>query len=485
MKMVWVLSICYLTLFTCGIIYYEAGSGFLYVIFSGVILVGSLYIIWITWDYYHLGHLKEKKPFFIVLCAFCIGIFNDLAVSLQLYSYIYVLEYSNIFIVVLLSSVLSPPAAATSTLVKGAIKERNTQYRILVEQMSEGLTIIDKDMCISFVNDAFCDILGYPRENLIGYMPSDFLDPANQEIFRLNMQLRKKKQKSSYELEWITGTGGKVTTIISGTPLFGERGEYKGAFAVVTDISIMKQFENDLFNAKLIAEAANRAKSDFLANMSHELRTPLNSIIGFSEILLDGLAGPVIDEQKENLEIIHNMGQHVLRIINAILDVSKIDAGKMTLNLEPILLYDLLTSSYEIFKAEAARKNITIQLDIPEHCDRQIVADKGKVRQVIYNLVENAIKFTPNKGTVGLRVMQEEKMCEITVWDTGLGISRENLEKLFQPFQQLEDPYSKSFQGTGLGLYFSRRLVELHGGILWAESEPGKGSQFHFTIPRL
>ncbi|OLS12283.1 MAG: multi-sensor signal transduction histidine kinase [Promethearchaeota archaeon CR_4] len=468
---------------TLGIIYYEAGAGFLYILFSVITIVGFMYLIWMTRKYYYKRHLNEAKPLFIVLCVFFVGIFNDLAVSQQLYSFIYILEFTNVGMVVLMNIILAP-ATATSVLVKDAIKERSTQYRILVEQMSEGFTIIDKDMRLTFVNDALCDILGYLRENLIGHAPSDFLDPANQVIFRQHVELRKKKQKSSYELEWITGAGGKVTTIISGTPLFGERGEYKGAFAVVTDISQIKQVENDLFHAKLIAEAANRAKSDFLANMSHELRTPLNSIIGFSEILIDGLAGPIVDEQKEDLDIIHNMGQHVLTIINAMLDVSKIEAGKMTLNLETFSLYDLLKTSYDIFKAEAARKTITLQLDIPEQGDCQIVADKGKVRQVIFNLLGNAIKFTPIGGSVGLKVTEQDRMYKITVWDTGPGIKRENLEKLFQPFQQLEDPYSKSFEGTGLGLYYSKRLVGLYGGNIWVENEPERGSQFHFTIPR-
>ncbi len=249
-------------------------------------------------------------------------------------------------------------------------------------------------------------------------------------------------------------------------------------------------------DARLKAEAANRAKSEFLANMSHELRTPLNAIIGFSEALLQGIYGPVSDKHREYLNDILESGEHLLSLINDILDISKIESGVIELDVTEFSLKELLRSGMMLFKEKAIKHNLTMEVDIQDDID-MIVADQRRLKQVIVNLIGNAVKFTPDGGSVrvsarkiqdaGCMIHDTERtlreFIEITVADTGIGIRPEDLDRLFQPFQQIESPIIKRYEGTGLGLSLTKRLVELHGGRIWVESEYGRGSRFIFVIP--
>lgn len=226
----------------------------------------------------------------------------------------------------------------------------------------------------------------------------------------------------------------------------------------------------------------SRLKSEFLANMSHELRTPLNSIIGFSEIMIDGLAGAVTDEQKEYLNDILESGTHLLSLINDILDLSKIEAGKIELEFSEFSIKSLIESTFVMFREQAAKHNIELTLDTPEDIGN-ITADERRTKQVVFNLLSNAIKFTPDGGKVDIITRRTSKEIQFTVQDTGIGIAKKDLDKLFQSFQQLESSLKKKAQGTGLGLNLSKKLVTLHGGRIWVESKLGKGSKFSFAIP--
>lgn len=248
------------------------------------------------------------------------------------------------------------------------------------------------------------------------------------------------------------------------------------------------------------AEQASRAKTDFLANMSHELRTPLNAIIGFSDIMLMEMAGPLADRQREFLKDISGSAGHLLTLINDILDLSKIEAGKMELDPDVVSVRELIASSLDMFKEKALRHRISTT-SVVEPPDLEITADGRKLKQVLVNLLSNAYKFTPDGGSVEVAARalpdlappapgspeaaahRPRPAVEISVQDTGIGISRENQRKLFQPFQQGDKGLTRNYSGTGLGLNLCRRIVELHGGRIWVESDEGRGSTFFFTIP--
>lgn len=286
----------------------------------------------------------------------------------------------------------------------------------------------------------------------------------------------------------------------------------EGALNVFIDIMERKRAEEQIEKAKQAAEAANRAKSEFLANMSHELRTPLNHIIGFTELVVDKNFGELNETQEEYLGDVLTSSRHLLSLINEILDLSKVEAGKLELEPTDVNLKVLLENSLTMIKEKAMKRGIQLSTDIggiPE----TITADERKLKQIIYNLLSNAVKFTLKGGEIRLTAdladgslpaadSRMEKACNqklnamrnelnasqkfvrISVADTGIGIKPEHLERIFNPFEQVENSASRRFQGTGLGLPLTRSFVDLHGGWIWVESEgEGTGSAFNFLIP--
>ena len=229
-------------------------------------------------------------------------------------------------------------------------------------------------------------------------------------------------------------------------------------------------------------EVANRHKSEFLANMSHELRTPLNAVIGFSEVLLERMFGEVNPKQEEYLNDILSSGKHLLSLINDILDLSKIEAGRMELESQPFDLPAALDNALTLIRERAARHGLRLEVTVDPGLG-EVKGEERKVKQVLLNLLSNAVKFTPEGGKISLSASLNDGMAEISVTDTGVGIAREDQEAIFEEFRQVGSDYARKREGTGLGLALARRLVALHGGKLWVESEPGKGSTFTFTLP--
>jgi diguanylate cyclase (GGDEF)-like protein len=229
-------------------------------------------------------------------------------------------------------------------------------------------------------------------------------------------------------------------------------------------------------------EAANKLKSEFLANMSHELRTPMNSIIGFAEVLNDKIFGDLNEKQLKYINNIHSSGKHLLNLINDILDLSKVEAGKMDLSLEKFSVARALTDIETIIWPLAGKKNLNLSVQKGESLP-EITADLGKFKQIMYNLLSNAVKFTPESGSVSVTSDIREGFLEINVTDSGIGIKPEYAELIFEEFKQIDDSLSREYEGTGLGLALTKKLVELHGGRIWVNSELGEGSTFTFIIP--
>jgi len=228
-------------------------------------------------------------------------------------------------------------------------------------------------------------------------------------------------------------------------------------------------------------EAASRHKSEFLANMSHELRTPLNAIIGFSEILAEKMFGDINEKQTEYLEDILESGRHLLSLINDILDLSKIEAGRMELEATDFDLPSAIDNALILVRERASRRGITLGRTIDERLGT-IVGDERKVKQVLLNLLSNALKFTPEGGRIDVGARLDGEMAEVSVTDTGIGIAPTDQEAVFEEFRQVGTA-DKKVEGTGLGLALSRKFIELHGGRIWVTSEVGHGSTFTFTLP--
>jgi signal transduction histidine kinase len=229
-------------------------------------------------------------------------------------------------------------------------------------------------------------------------------------------------------------------------------------------------------------EAASRHKSEFLANMSHELRTPLNAVIGFSEVLQEEMFGELNPKQSEYVQDIHGSGKHLLSLINDILDLSKVEAGRMELDLAPFNLPAALENALTLIRERAARHDLGLDLELDPRVG-DLVGDERKVRQVLLNLLSNAVKFTPPRGRIVVAAAPANGMVEISVSDTGIGIAPADHEAIFEEFRQVGTDYARKREGTGLGLSLAKRFVELHGGRIWVKSEVGKGSTFTFTLP--
>ena len=228
-------------------------------------------------------------------------------------------------------------------------------------------------------------------------------------------------------------------------------------------------------------ETASQHKSDFLANMSHELRTPLNAIIGFSQVLREGMFGEINEKQKEYLEDILTSGNHLLSLINDILDLSKVEAGQVELQIAPFSLHDALERGVVMVRERALEHGVQVAFASCDGAD-VVTGDERRISQVIVNLLSNAVKFSPAGGAVDVHASQLNGEVHVSVTDTGPGIAPEDHDRIFEAFQQT-DAGIQQREGTGLGLALSKRLVELHGGRIWVESEPGKGSTFVFTLP--
>jgi PAS domain S-box-containing protein len=377
---------------------------------------------------------------------------------------------------------------ANHLLIKEAAQRRQAEAQMRLQSAAleaavNAIVITDCNGYIIWVNPAFSKLTGYSSADAIGQTPRLLKSGAHDQGF--------------YQKLWNTILGGNVwsgeminrrkdgthyTEEQSITPVRNEDGNISHFISIKRDISERKEAEQAL-RARDIAEAANRMKSEFLANMSHELRTPLNAIIGFSQMMHDGKLGPVSDQQKEYLGDVLAASAHLLQLINDVLDLSKVEAGKAELVPELVKPSAIAAEVQAILQALALRKRIEVQTEVDPSLP-EVVADARGLKQVLYNYLSNAIKFTGEDGRIAVRIRPEPPdRYRIEVEDNGIGIRAEDIGKLFSEFQQLDAGKSKKYQGTGLGLALTKRLVEAHGGYVGVASKPGEGSVFYAVLP--
>ncbi len=327
-------------------------------------------------------------------------------------------------------------------------------------------------------------LLGFSRDELIGKNDFDFFpaEQAEQFISADRATLRERHLVDIPEESIQTKAKGPRVLHTKKIPVLDSGGQPSFLLGISEDITEAKMVQEALAQAQGEAERANRAKSQFLANMSHELRTPLNAILGFSALLRDDASGRLDEATRLRfLNQIHSSGQHLLELINDVLDLSKVEAGQMDLLLQPVELGQLIDEVRATVEPLARTKSIALNIVLAP--ELRLVADPAKVRQMLLNLVSNAIKFTPSGGRIDIRRRRIESAVEISVTDTGIGIAEKDLGRLFTEFQQLDPGRGQRQEGTGLGLALTKRMAELHGGQVTVESEPGKGSTFTLRLP--
>ncbi|HOS77182.1 MAG TPA: ATP-binding protein [Syntrophales bacterium] len=384
-----------------------------------------------------------------------------------------------------------------------SLRQSGKKYRDIFDNAVMGIYQSTPEGLYRSVNPTLARIFGYttPEE-----MIADVKD-IRREVYvnpedrtRFMRTLEQKDVVRGFETEFKRRDGSRFWVSINGKAVRDAQGNVVHYEGTIEDITAQKLAERELATyrahleklvkertaeleiAKDRAEAADRIKSAFLATMSHELRTPLNSIIGFTGILLQGIVGPLNDEQKKQLGMVRGSAQHLLSLINDVLDISKIEAGQLRMTDEPFDLREALEKTVASARPLAEKKGLALSCAVSDGIDR-ITADRRRVEQVLLNLISNAVKFT-ERGSVTVECRSDGDQVRISVTDTGIGIRPEDRETIFQAFRQVDSGVNRRYEGTGLGLPISRRLVELMGGRIEIESEWGSGSTFSFSLPR-
>jgi len=355
------------------------------------------------------------------------------------------------------------------------LRDHQFYTRSLFESNIDAIMTTDPSGIITDVNKQMEALTGCTRDELTGApFKNYFTDPDSAET-SIKQVLREKKV-TNYELTARARDGKETVVSFNATTFYDRDRKLQGVFAAARDVTEFKRFEQSL-------QQANRMKSEFLANMSHELRTPLNGIIGFTEFLIDEKPGPLKPKQKEYLDDVLSSARHLLQLINDVLDLAKVEAGKMELHPETFPVHKAVEEVVAGIKGIANKKHMAVSIEIGAGLD-VVTLDQQKFKQILYNLLSNAVKFSDDGGQVSIKARRmAPHHFEVQIHDTGIGIKTEDIDRLFTEFEQLDSGTARRFEGTGLGLALTKKIVEFQGGRISLESQPGKGSLFTVVLP--
>lgn len=359
------------------------------------------------------------------------------------------------------------------------------KYRSIIENMELGLLEVDNEGIIVRPYQRFCELTGYTIEELIGKNAIEMLVPrAYWTIFEQQTHDRQEGKAGMYEVPIIHKNGDTVWVLISGAPIYNERGEIKGSIGIHYNLTERKAIEEKLANAKKAAENARETEQLFLANMSHEIRTPLNAIIGMSHLLYDTRPS---SEQRDYIDILNTSANFLHALISNILDMAKIEAGKIEINPQPFDLVGLICTLQKTFQLKMEGRDVEVEAMIDARIKGMYIGNETLLQQILMNLLGNADKFTES-GTIGIKVKllkneDTQTWIEFQIYDTGIGIDENQLDLIFDKFKQIQDAKGQKYKGTGLGLSIVKELIDIQGGTIVVKSKKGLGTTFTFVLP--
>ena len=369
-----------------------------------------------------------------------------------------------------------------------ALRESETKYRLIFENSPLGIFHFDKNGIVTECNESLLKILGLPKEEVIDFNMEISLRDENM---RLALEAVLARKSGQYEGEYSPTTGTKITPIKADfSPNISEDGSLQGGICIIEDITRRKRAEDalqryaeELANANEELKSLDRMKDEFLSNVSHELKTPLVSIMGYGQIFFNETLGTLNDQQKKAINTVLRNSERLRRLIDSLLFISRADARTIEYQIEKLQIAEIIDNVINDMYLQIEEKGLTIEKDVPDNLPL-INGDKARLSDMLTNLFDNSIKFTPSGGRIILNAYEEADNLHIGVKDTGIGIPKELIPNLFQRFYQIDASIRRRYGGTGVGLYISKNIVEAHNGKIWVESEEGGGTTVHVNLPK-